>query len=52
MNGSKGLKSLFTETGLNDLSSEELKFHSVLELRETGFCTAVAAKKILVKQGD
>ena len=33
MNGSKGLKSLFTETGLNDLSSEELKFHSFLELR-------------------
>ena len=51
MNGSKELKSFSTETGLNDLSSEELTFHS-WNCAETGFCTAAAAKKIPVKQGD
>ena len=47
----KRVESLFKETGLNDLPSEELKCH-IWNCDETGFCTATAAKKILAKRGD
>ena len=44
------VKDLFQKTGLNLPPPDELS-HYIWNCDETGFCTAVAAKKILVRRG-
>ena len=45
------VQQLFDETKLSVLPTDELKCY-LWNCNETGFCTAVTAKKILVKRGD